>query len=61
MLLRIIFAFLGLSGIVLLFSGLAIVDGAHDVYTMGIGCAMSLIGILSFAVFAYSTCAMHRL
>jgi hypothetical protein len=53
--LRIIFAFLGLSGIVLLLSGLVIVDGALDMYTMSIGFAMSMIGVLSFAVFAYST------
>jgi hypothetical protein len=58
--LRIIFAFLALSGIVLLLSGLAIIDVAHDVYTMGMGFAVSLIGLLSFCVFAHSTLARNE-
>ena len=54
--LRIIFGFLGMSGFILIFGGVSMVDSAHDVYGMGIGFAVSLIGLLSFAVFAFATC-----
>ena len=49
---KFLFGFLGMAGLVLLFGGVSIIDASHDVFSAGIGFAISLIGLLSIAVFA---------
>jgi len=49
---KFLFGFLGMAGVILLFGGVSIIDASHDVFSAGIGFAISLIGLLSIAVFA---------
>lgn len=49
---KFLFGFLGMAGVILLFGGVSIIDASRDMFTMGMGFAISMIGLLSIAVFA---------
>jgi len=56
--LRIIFGILGASGLCLTFGGVSIIESAHDIYTMGVGFAVSVIGLMACAMFALASCGL---
>ena len=53
--LRIIFGFLAVSGFILMFGGVGIIEASTHVFDMLIGFAVCMIGIMSFGVFAVAS------
>jgi len=53
--LRIIFSFLSVSGFILIFGGVGIIEASTHVFAMLIGIAVCMIGIMSFGVFAVAS------
>ena len=53
--LRIIFGFLSVSGFILIFGGVGIIEASTHVFDMLIGLALCVIGIMSFGVFAVAS------
>jgi len=51
---KFLFGFLAVSGFVLLFGGVSIIDASQDVFTLCIGFAVSMIGLLSMGMSALS-------
>ena len=57
--LRIIFGYLAISGLILMFGGVGIIEASTHVFDMLIGLALCVIGIMSFGVFAVAS-HVHR-
>jgi len=55
MVLRIIFGFLAVSGFILMFGGVGMIEASTHVFDMLIGLAVCIIGIMSFGVFAVAS------
>lgn len=53
--LRIIFGYLAISGLILMFGGVSMIESSTHVFDMLIGFAVCLIGIMSFGVFAVAS------
>jgi len=59
MMLRMIFGFLSVSGFILIFGGVGMIEASTHVFDMLIGLALCVIGIMSFGVFAVAS-HIHR-